>query len=115
MLSPRSSSANARSLWRIWMPFTLATAGSSVTSSGVPASTVLEVEVFFEQAPAGRTSSASAATVANFSPCEWDAAEFGLVGEAHFSVVMAWSLIDAETAGGKAGQSRNRTPIAMAE
>jgi hypothetical protein len=28
---------------------------------------------------------------------------------------MTWSLIDAETAGGKAGQSRNRSPIAMAE
>src|SRR5947207_3063986 len=96
MFSPRSSSAIARSLCRILMPLTLASAGSSDVATGSVAPLPVEDE-FFEQAPAGSTSNASAASVANLKPC--GASVPGLPGETNFSVVMARSLTNAGTAG----------------
>ena len=56
--------------------------------------------------PAGPAAPARRAA-ANFSPCERSAEEFGLLGEAYSSVVMARSLIDA-------GHSRRRRPDSRA-
>ncbi len=71
---------------------------------------------FFEQPPAaGRISSASAATIANFVP-RGRAVNIGLAQKGEFGEVMARSSSDAAAAGGgRVGQSRNRSPFAMAE